>query len=235
MRGNDRAQDRLSPTGPNLLLVIEGQVLHYMPGRDLQDFYELMLKDKHPASHEIELEDHLIRHAMHILCVYLKCAIEYPLRKGYDLGLLIEEGILVILERGYIGVSLPFAEGRVLVTVLVFLHVVQRFINGYCVRFPVAFDLLDILVIRGQLLFLLCVIRLLLVSTSTDIDVLEHPREVAFAIRAFLTWEYQPLRVRLHSMVLPHSVIKELGHILVVDRTESLMHAGHHTDVVVVD
>jgi len=48
-----------------------------------------MLKDKHPAGHQIDLEYHLVRYPMYILSIYFECAIEYPLREGNNVWLLI--------------------------------------------------------------------------------------------------------------------------------------------------
>ncbi len=48
-----------------------------------------MLKDKHPAGHQINLEYHLVRYSVNILSVYFECAIEYPLGESNNMWLLV--------------------------------------------------------------------------------------------------------------------------------------------------
>jgi len=70
---------------------------------------------------------------------------------------------------------------------------------------------------------------------SFDPNILEHLREVTLPIGPLLTWKYQPLSISLHPILFPYLLIKEPSDILVINRPQPLMHAAHHSNIVVVE
>lgn len=67
-----RPEDALVPPLLYLLSIVYSQVLHYVSWRDLQGLDELVLEDKHAASDQVDLEYHLVGHAVNILWVYFQ-------------------------------------------------------------------------------------------------------------------------------------------------------------------
>ena len=83
-----------------------------------------MLQYEHPASHQINLKDHLVRHPIDILRIDLQRPAHYPLWERDHIRVLIQR-ILVVFECRDICVGFSLTEGF---ECIFFLDVVERFI-----------------------------------------------------------------------------------------------------------
>lgn len=115
-------------------------------------------------------------------------------------------------------------------------------------RFEYILFLLDIVLRLIMLfgLFFILIITCLYDSTSLllysfrlwlfilDAHIFEHFGEVTLSVCALLPWQDQPLSLSFERVHLPYLLIEETSHVLVINRSQSLMHATHHSDVVVV-
>jgi hypothetical protein len=63
----------------------------------------------------------------------------------------------------------------------------------------------------------------------------KHHSVVAFTVGAFLSREDKSLCLSLESMLFPKLFVEEFGDIGVIDRSEPFMHAGHNTNVIIVN
>ena len=191
-----------------------------MPGGDLDDLDKLMLEDQHLASHQIDLKKHLICYSVDVIRVQLQGPVKYSLAESFDFGT-GSHGIFVALEGGEgVRAGFPLGEGLHQHPLL--------FLFSEVARRLVYFRFLDqILIIAGLSGF-----NLLL-----NLDLLgrlKHQSVVALPVGALLTRKDKALALPLEAMLLPKLLVEEFGDKGVIDRSEPLMHAGHHTDVVIV-
>lgn len=70
---------------------------------------------------------------------------------------------------------------------------------------------------------------------SFDPNILEHLREITLPIGPLFTRQYQPLSISLHPILFPDLLIKEPSDILIIHCSQPLMHAAHHSNIVVVE
>jgi hypothetical protein len=69
---------------------------------------------------------------------------------------------------------------------------------------------------------------------SFNPDIFEHLGEITFPITPLLSRQYQSLCISLQPILFPHLLIEKPSHILIVHSSQPLMHAAHHSYVVII-